>query len=81
MPAPACPAAPACTLTVAGDARPWVEEEFLSFDDSFVHSVGTQHTQQRIVLAFLVLHPDLRPSPDFPGDAVNDRQPEGKSEL
>jgi len=54
------PTNPAATLTVAGETKPWVEGEWMSFDDSFVHSVSNPHpTQNRIVMTIQALHPDF----------------------
>ena len=54
------PTDPVSTLTVAGETRPWVEGEFISFDDSFFHSVANPHpSMYRVVLAIVSLHPDL----------------------
>jgi hypothetical protein len=54
------PISPYSTVTVANITKPWIEGKFLSFDDSFFHSVDNPHpTTERIVLAFVTLHPDL----------------------
>merc|ERR1712241_1430232 len=56
----ASPTSPASTLTVAGESRPWKEGHFVTFDDSFYHSVDNPHSKDpRIVLSIITLHPDL----------------------
>ncbi len=59
------PENPRSTLTVGGKTLDWVAGEFISFDDSFVHSVQNPSTSEdRIVLAFVTIHPDLLMSRD-----------------
>lgn len=54
------PRTPSATLTIAGEVRPWREGHFISFDDSFYHSVDNPHSSApRVVLSFVTLHPDL----------------------
>ena len=54
------PESPRSTLTVGGETLDWVTGEFISFDDSFVHSVQNPcSNKERIVLAFVTIHPDL----------------------
>lgn len=48
-----------CTLTVAGESRSWPLDEFLVFDDSFLHSAANRSQQPRTVLIFDVRHPAL----------------------
>jgi hypothetical protein len=54
------PTDPSATITVGATTKTWEEGTFLSFDDSFHHSVDNPHpSAARIVLAFVALHPDL----------------------
>jgi hypothetical protein len=54
------PTEPSATITVANITKDWREGEFLCFDDSFVHAVNNPHpTTDRLVLAFVIVHPDL----------------------
>lgn len=49
----------ACSITVGGETRRWVEGEFLVFDDSFLHSAENRSDASREVLIFDIWHPDL----------------------
>lgn len=48
-----------CTITVAGVSRTWSEDDFLVFDDSFLHSASNHAALSRTVLIFDVWHPAL----------------------
>ena len=53
-------APPGASLTVAGERIPWREGEWISFDDSFFHSVDNPSNDSfRVVLALVCWHPDL----------------------
>lgn len=51
----------ACSITVGGETRGWMEGEFLVFDDSFLHSAQNLSGSNREVLIFDVWHPGLGP--------------------
>ena len=49
-----------CTsLRVAGEERAWKVGEAVLFDDSFLHEVWNNCTEQRLVLQAVFAHPDL----------------------
>ncbi len=48
-----------CSITVAGETRQWVPDDFLVFDDSFLHSARNRGTRVRTVLIFDIWHPGL----------------------
>lgn len=48
-----------CTLTVAGESRSWPDDDFLVFDDSFLHSAANRSQRPRTVLIFDIAHPGL----------------------
>lgn len=52
--------ADAAALTVAGEARAWVEGRPLVFDDTYEHSAVNRAAVERTVLLFDVWHPELR---------------------
>lgn len=61
-----------CSLTVGGETRSWREDDFLIFDDAFLHSAENRTDlsrtdqgsapQARTVLIFDVWHPRLHPA-------------------
>lgn len=46
-------------LRVGREKRPWVEGEWLLFDDAFEHDVVNESPDARYVLAVAMLHPDV----------------------
>lgn len=48
-----------CSLTVAGESRAWPADDFLIFDDSFLHSAANRSQRPRTVLIFDIAHPRL----------------------
>ncbi|KAL6061155.1 Aspartate beta-hydroxylase domain-containing protein 2 [Balamuthia mandrillaris] len=52
-------ASPDCKLIVAKESRTWEAGQCLVFDDSFVHEVIHQGTEDRVVLLVDVWHPEL----------------------
>jgi hypothetical protein len=51
-----------CSITVAGISKTWSEDDFLIFDDSFLHSASNLAAISRTVLIFDIWHPDLSSS-------------------
>ena len=51
-----------CSITVGGETRQWREDDFLIFDDAFLHSAENRADQPRTVLIFDVWHPRLHPA-------------------
>lgn len=51
-----------CSITVGGETRQWREDDFLIFDDAFLHSAENRADQPRTVLIFDVWHPRLDPA-------------------
>ena len=56
-----------CSITVGGETRQWREDDFLIFDDAFLHSAENRTdqgpaAQPRTVLIFDVWHPRLHPA-------------------
>lgn len=48
-----------CGLTVAGETRSWQEGETLFFDHSFLHNAFNRSNEDRDILLFNLLHPEL----------------------
>lgn len=48
-----------CSITVAGVTRGWPHDDFLVFDDSFLHSAANRSGRPRTVLIFDIVHPML----------------------
>ncbi len=48
-----------CSITVGGVTRTWTLDDFLIFDDSFLHTAANRSRQDRTVLIFDVWHPGL----------------------
>jgi aspartyl/asparaginyl beta-hydroxylase (cupin superfamily) len=48
-----------CSITVAGETRVWSRDDFLIFDDSFLHSAKNESDLSRTVMIFDVWHPGL----------------------
>lgn len=48
-----------CSITVAGVRKTWHEEDFLAFDDSFLHTASNLSDTVRTVMIFDVWHPHL----------------------
>lgn len=48
-----------CSLTVGGETRTWMLDDFLIFDDSFLHTASNHAERDRTVLIFDIWHPDL----------------------
>uniref|UniRef100_A0A6B2LM84 Aspartyl/asparaginy/proline hydroxylase domain-containing protein n=1 Tax=Arcella intermedia TaxID=1963864 RepID=A0A6B2LM84_9EUKA len=52
----------ACWISVGNERKTWKEGEMMVFDDSFVHEVKNDSSEERVVLVFDIWHPDLFPS-------------------
>ncbi|MDQ3206335.1 MAG: aspartyl/asparaginyl beta-hydroxylase domain-containing protein [Pseudomonadota bacterium] len=50
-----------CSITVGGITRTWPLDDFLIFDDSFLHTAANRSQQDRTVLILDVWHPGLSP--------------------
>lgn len=50
-----------CRIVVAGESRSWPGDDFLIFDDSFLHSAENSSPDRRTVLIFDIWHPSLDP--------------------
>lgn len=48
-----------CSITVGGIPKSWTPDDFLIFDDSFLHSAANHSGRDRTVLIFDVWHPSL----------------------
>merc|ERR1712066_1069498 len=49
------------SLRVGGETRTWRPGEVLMFDDSYLHEIWNNGTQERWVLYVSVTHPKLKP--------------------
>lgn len=58
---PVCLPPDGCRIVVAGEARRWPDDDFLIFDDSFLHSAENSSQVCRTVLIFDIWHPLLDP--------------------
>jgi len=50
-----------CSITVAGTTRTWPDDDFLVFDDSFLHTAANRSRHARTVLILDIAHPMLDP--------------------
>ncbi|MCW5580811.1 MAG: aspartyl/asparaginyl beta-hydroxylase domain-containing protein [Luteimonas sp.] len=48
-----------CSITVGGQTRGWPDDDFLVFDDSFLHTAANRSDRPRSVLIFDIAHPML----------------------
>lgn len=48
-----------CSITVGGVTRGWPRDDFIVFDDSFLHSAANRSARPRTVLIFDIVHPML----------------------
>lgn len=50
-----------CAIRVADEIRPWVNGEFLLFDDTYLHDTWNRSSDPRLLFHTGVWHPDLTP--------------------
>ncbi|XP_077996222.1 aspartate beta-hydroxylase domain-containing protein 2-like [Glandiceps talaboti] len=63
---------PKCHLIVAGESRQWIEQDCITFDDSFLHEAkhdGTDKDGTRVVFMVDLWHPDVT---ELERDVLND---------